>query len=215
MLFQDSVFIVFLIIVFGLWALTHKWNYISKTILLIASYVFYGAWNVKYIWLILASTLIDYVVGIILSNLKQEQKLKRNLALAASIVTNKNSKISEAVSHKLHLWKKLYALHCNSNIFLIICKPAYHNSWDFHYKNKYDNKVYELETFFKTNGVPIIDCTTINIKDSECHDAHHFTWSGAAKISTLVGTKLSEILNKKYITNEKVCLSGKKISEIN
>jgi len=88
MLFQDSVFIVFLIIVFGLWALTHKWNYISKTILLIASYVFYGAWNVKYIWLILASTLIDYVVGIILSNLKQEQKLKRNLALTASIVTN-------------------------------------------------------------------------------------------------------------------------------
>ncbi len=88
MLFQDSVFIVFLIIVFGLWVLTHRWNIASKIVLLVASYIFYGAWNVKYIWLILASTLIDYVVGIILSNLKPEQKFKRKLALTASILTN-------------------------------------------------------------------------------------------------------------------------------
>jgi len=88
MLFQDSVFIVFLIIVFGLWVLTHRWNVASKIVLLVASYIFYGAWNIKYIWLILASTLIDYVVGIILANLEPSQKIKRRLALAASILTN-------------------------------------------------------------------------------------------------------------------------------
>jgi len=130
-------------------------------------------------------------------------------------VPNKKSKVSTAISHKLSLWKKLYELHSNSNIFLIICKPAYHHSWDYHYKHKYDKKVYDLETFLITNGVPEIDCTTINIKDSDCHDAHHFTWNGAAKISELVAFRLSKILNKQNVNKEDVCLTGKKLSELN
>ncbi len=138
-----------------------------------------------------------------------------SLKQPAPTVPNKNSKPTKAISHKLNLWKKLYELHCSSNIFLILCKPAYHSSWNFHYNNKYDKKVKVLETFFRTNGVPIIDCTTINIEDSDCHDAHHFTWSGATKISELVGNQLAKILNKKTQKKVPLNLTSKKISELN
>jgi len=88
MLFQNSIFLVFLIVVFSIWFLFHKWNIAGKVVLLIASYVFYGAWNVKYIWLILASTLIDYFVALILDKTNSKQTVKRKIMLMISLVAN-------------------------------------------------------------------------------------------------------------------------------
>lgn len=58
MLFNSFAFAVFLPIVFLLyWALPHKFRWI---LLLVSSYYFYMSWNVKYISLILFTTIISY-----------------------------------------------------------------------------------------------------------------------------------------------------------
>lgn len=62
MLFNSLEFAVFFIIVYSLYlVLNHKWQ---NRMLLAASYVFYGAWNWKFLSLILISTILDYFCGI-------------------------------------------------------------------------------------------------------------------------------------------------------
>lgn len=62
MIFTEPRFIVFFVLVFSLyWSLRE--NRTRKVVLLAASYVFYAAWDWRFLSLILASTLIDYVAG--------------------------------------------------------------------------------------------------------------------------------------------------------
>jgi len=62
MLFNSIHFAVFLPIVFGIyWIIPNKYRWI---LLLIASYYFYMSWNVKYVVLILMTTLISYFAAI-------------------------------------------------------------------------------------------------------------------------------------------------------
>lgn len=64
MLFNSLAFATFLPIVFILyWQLPHKYRWI---LLLAASYYFYMSWNVKYVVLILFTTLVSYLSGILL-----------------------------------------------------------------------------------------------------------------------------------------------------
>lgn len=83
MLFNSLSFAIFLPIVFILyWVFPHRFRWL---ILLIASYYFYMSWNIKYVVLILATTLISYVTALLLEktdNLKVKRVL---LALAATI----------------------------------------------------------------------------------------------------------------------------------
>ncbi len=61
MLFNSYIFWVFLAIVLLIYyRLTHRWQ---NVFLLIASYVFYGSWNWKFLSLILISTCIDFLVS--------------------------------------------------------------------------------------------------------------------------------------------------------
>jgi len=124
-------------------------------------------------------------------------------------IKNKPGKPNE---HKLNLWKKLYNLHCSSNIYLVLCKFPYHYSWNNYYKNT-DEKVIDLENFFRSNGVQIIDCKNVDIQDIDCMDAHHFTRSGAMKYNDFFASELARILDKKKIDVTE-CLTGKKLSEI-
>jgi len=62
MLFNSFEFAIFLPIVVGLyWVLPHRWQ---NRMLLVASYVFYGAWDWRFLGLILLSTIVDYNVGL-------------------------------------------------------------------------------------------------------------------------------------------------------
>jgi alginate O-acetyltransferase complex protein AlgI len=62
-LFTEPLFFAFFALVFAVhWAL--RWNRARKLWLLAASYFFYAAWDWRFCGLILASTLIDYVVGL-------------------------------------------------------------------------------------------------------------------------------------------------------
>lgn len=71
MLFNSFAFAVFLPIVFALyWCLPHKYRWI---LMLIASYYFYMSWNVKYVVLILFTTVVSYVAALLLEKYRNRR----------------------------------------------------------------------------------------------------------------------------------------------
>ncbi|RRQ50261.1 MBOAT family protein [Maribacter algicola] len=65
MLFNSFEFLVFLIVVFGLyWLVFNTKTKYQNVLLLLASYSFYGWWDYRFLSLIFISTLVDYVVGL-------------------------------------------------------------------------------------------------------------------------------------------------------
>lgn len=59
MVFNSLTFLLFFAVVFGLYWLLPGWT-ARKWLLLAASYIFYGAWSPPYVFLLLASTLLDW-----------------------------------------------------------------------------------------------------------------------------------------------------------
>ena len=75
MLFNSWQFGIFLPIVFGLyWLLPHKYRW---TLLFIASYYFYMSWNVKYVVLILFTTVVSYLAAILLELFHGRERVKK------------------------------------------------------------------------------------------------------------------------------------------
>ena len=87
MLFNSIDFAVFLPIVFILyWFVTNKNLKLQNLLIVVASYLFYGWWDWRFLSLILFSTLVDYTVGQKLRN--EENQLKRKVLLWTSILIN-------------------------------------------------------------------------------------------------------------------------------
>jgi len=87
MLFNSIEFAIFLPIIFILyWFVAKKNLKIQNTLLVLASYFFYGWWDWRFLSLIIFSSLVDYLVGIGLSKSKIQKK--RKLLLLTSIFVN-------------------------------------------------------------------------------------------------------------------------------
>ena len=85
MVFNSYTFIAFFIIILILHNLPFPWK-VKKINLLLASYVFYAAWNPPFILLLWLSTVVDYFVGRALYH--QENRSKRKLLLVISLIGN-------------------------------------------------------------------------------------------------------------------------------
>ncbi len=87
MLFNSLDFAIFLPIVFVIyWFIVNKNLKHQNILIALASYIFYGWWDWRFLALILFSTLVDYVIGV---SLGKEQNLnKRKTLLWASILVN-------------------------------------------------------------------------------------------------------------------------------
>ena len=84
MLFHSLHFAIFFPIVYGLYVvLPHK---LQNRMLLVASYVFYSAWDWRYLGLILASTLTDYLCGLGIA--RSEGERHRKALVAVSLLVN-------------------------------------------------------------------------------------------------------------------------------
>jgi len=84
MLFNSLKFAVFIVIVYGLYLkLDHKRQ---NRMLLAASYVFYGAWDWRFLSLIFFSTVLDYFCGLKIHESPDPKRKKRFLLL--SIIAN-------------------------------------------------------------------------------------------------------------------------------
>ena len=87
MLFNSLDFAIFLPIVFTLyWAIGHKNIKWQNAFIVIASYVFYGWWDYRFLSLILFSTLVDYTIGLSLKN--SDKPVTRKALLWISIIVN-------------------------------------------------------------------------------------------------------------------------------
>lgn len=85
MVFNSYTFIVFFLVMLVLHNLPFTWK-VKKINLLIASYIFYAAWNPPFILLLWLSTVVDYFVGRALYT--QPNKAKKHLLLVLSLCGN-------------------------------------------------------------------------------------------------------------------------------
>jgi len=86
MLFNSLDFAIFLPIVFTLYWLLNKNLRLQNLLVVIASYVFYGWWDWRFLSLIVFSSIVDYSVGTALN--KTKAGTKRRLLLFTSIFVN-------------------------------------------------------------------------------------------------------------------------------
>ena len=87
MYFNSIDFAIFLPIVFILyWFITQKHLRLQNALLVIASYVFYGWWDWRFLSLIIFSSLVDYTIGLQLQ--KQSRLVVRKRLLWTSIIVN-------------------------------------------------------------------------------------------------------------------------------
>lgn len=84
MLFNSLEFFIYLPIVLLVYFFCPKRA--RKIVVLIASYIFYMAWNVKYIFIILGITIVSFIVGVMIEN-SYEKSMKKWL-LACGIVVS-------------------------------------------------------------------------------------------------------------------------------
>jgi D-alanyl-lipoteichoic acid acyltransferase DltB (MBOAT superfamily) len=87
MLFNSLDFAIFLPIVFALyWLVNVRSLKVQNFLILASSYFFYGWWDVKFLGLILFSTLVDYFIGLKIAN--ETDKSHRKLFLFFSLAIN-------------------------------------------------------------------------------------------------------------------------------
>ena len=85
MLFHDGIFLIFILAVILLTSLA-RGRRSRIWVLLVASYVFYAAWDWRFLGLIVLSTAVDYFIGLALERTQEAQRRKR--LLIASLVVN-------------------------------------------------------------------------------------------------------------------------------
>lgn len=85
MLFNSLTFVVYFALLLALYAVLSSWT-ARKRLLLIASYLFYGAWNPPFVLLLWLSTVVDWFAAQKIHATAHEGK--RRLWLAASCATN-------------------------------------------------------------------------------------------------------------------------------
>ena len=86
MIFNSVVFIVFIVIVYSLyWILNAKFPRYQNLFLLVASYVFYGYWDYRFLSLIFLSTLVDFYCAKYIVKSTTE---KKKVLLLISVIFN-------------------------------------------------------------------------------------------------------------------------------
>src|SRR5881392_3099770 len=84
MLFDTPIYLVFLVVVVLVyWRLDRRRQ---NQFLLVASYVFYGWWNWRFLALILVSTVVDYFCAHVID--QSSNAIRRRSALALSVALN-------------------------------------------------------------------------------------------------------------------------------
>ena len=86
MLFNSLEFGLFLAVAFAVYRLVQRWRMPRAVWLLVVSYLFYASWDVRYLALIVFSTVLDYAVGRGLAGTRRPEA--RKLLLALSLAGN-------------------------------------------------------------------------------------------------------------------------------
>ncbi len=85
MVFNSLEFLVFAILFFGLWPVFRKKDSARWSFITIMSFIFYGWWDWRFLFLIIGSGLIDYFAGILLTKKSEHRKFFLILSLAGNL----------------------------------------------------------------------------------------------------------------------------------
>ncbi len=86
MLFTTIDFAVFLPLVFALyWSIGSKNRRGQNALIVVASYVFYGWWDWRFLSLLLISTVVDFGVGLALNRIENQSQRKQFLAISMAL----------------------------------------------------------------------------------------------------------------------------------
>ncbi len=85
MLFNSFIFIVFAVLFFAGWQLVKRKQQAKWIYLTVASFVFYGWWDWRFLFLIIFSGLIDYMAGLAMKKYPQRKKIFLWLSLLMNI----------------------------------------------------------------------------------------------------------------------------------
>ena len=84
MLFNSLTFVVFFALVMGAYWNLRSWN-TRKNLLLVASYLFYGAWNPPFALLLFATTTMDFLLGARIAAVKEPRAKKLWLIFSVGV----------------------------------------------------------------------------------------------------------------------------------
>ena len=85
MLFNSLTFVVFFVLVLGVYWTLKSWE-ARKNVLLVASYIFYGAWNPPFAILLFATTALDFLLGARIAGASDPGR--KRVWLVASVTSN-------------------------------------------------------------------------------------------------------------------------------
>jgi len=85
MQFNSIVFIIFAALFFSLWVVFRRRNNVRWVYLVTASFVFYGWWDWRFLFLIMASGLIDFFAGLGMERFPRHRKLMLVLSIVGNV----------------------------------------------------------------------------------------------------------------------------------
>ncbi len=85
MRFNSVVFIIFALIFFVLWPWVRQRRQVRWAVLVIASFIFYGWWDWRFLFLIIVSGLIDFLAGLGIECFPRRRKWLMGLSLAGNL----------------------------------------------------------------------------------------------------------------------------------
>src|SRR4051812_35229075 len=84
MLFNSLTFVVYFAIVLAIYWTLRSWN-ARKNVLLVASYLFYGAWNPPFALLLFATSALDFFLGARIAQAADASARRRWLVLSVAV----------------------------------------------------------------------------------------------------------------------------------
>jgi len=85
MLFNSAIFLVFAFIFYAIWPLANRITGVRLTFLVAASFIFYGWWDWRFLFLIIASGLLDFVSGLLMQRFQSWKRYFLILSIVGNI----------------------------------------------------------------------------------------------------------------------------------
>ena len=85
MIFNSIEFLIFAILFFSLWPIFRSQKFARWAFIVVSSFIFYGWWDWRFLFLIIFSGLVDYFAGIFMIKNSSYKKLILSFSLIANL----------------------------------------------------------------------------------------------------------------------------------
>jgi D-alanyl-lipoteichoic acid acyltransferase DltB (MBOAT superfamily) len=111
MIFNSAVFLVFIALFFAFWPLAKRRNNPRWIYITIASFIFYGWWDWRFLFLLIFSGMVDYLTAIGMEKTPEHKKLFLYLSLSGNLGSLFIFKYSGFAAHELDYILNIAGVH--------------------------------------------------------------------------------------------------------